>query len=46
MQAMEPVIPVILQRWLAQSSPHVTGHFPAEILNVTLPEEGAVYCRL
>ncbi|KAJ4447792.1 hypothetical protein ANN_09800 [Periplaneta americana] len=35
-------IPVILQRRLAQSSPHVAGHCPAEIWHVELPEGGAV----
>jgi hypothetical protein len=40
-QAREAVIPV-LQRRLAQSSPHVARHCPAETWNVELSEEEAV----
>jgi hypothetical protein len=30
-------------RRIAQSSPYETGHCPAEIRNVELPERGAVF---
>ena len=36
------VIPVVLRRRLAQFSPHVTGHFTAEIWKVELSEGGMV----
>jgi hypothetical protein len=42
MQTREAVMSLVIRRRLAQSSPHVVEHCPAEMWNVKLPERGAV----